>query len=112
MAVTGEHGRSSGPVWAGQRAAELAHADDAATQTSVLAGAAGLGTQQAVGVRRLATTQDWCALAVTVALRPWAFVLNFFWLHGWWPRFATYLVSIWFVYDSLDLVCNFYLVSI
>jgi len=63
MAVTGEHGRSSGPAWAGQRAAELAHADadDAATQNICACGS----SNQAV--RRLATSQDWCALAVTVA---------------------------------------------
>ena len=75
-------------------------------KTSVLAGAAGLGTQQAVGVRRLATTQDWCALAVTVALRPWAFVLNFFgYMVGGlvllriWSRSGLYMiVLIWYVF--------------
>ena len=108
MAVTSEHGRSSGPVWAGQRAAELAHADDAATQTSVLAGAAGLGTQQPQAVRTgnvagLVRSRGYCGRRRR--LRPWAFVLNFFgYMVGGlvllriWSRSGLYMiVLIWYV---------------
>lgn len=95
---------------------ELAHADDAASQRhSICARSsnglrdAATGREETGNIAGLVRSGGDCGRQHR--LRPWLFVLSFF-FSGYTASICYYLVSIWFIYDGLDLVFTFYLILI